>query len=138
MGDAAYGHMPEELREAIVRVSDVTLNREIHERFAIFAGHHRHAKTMAMSTQLVGLQTISWTRWFGKMSTTKGLAQWKAKGLSVGVPIGAVVAVRTITGLGRLVFITLIHKSPLGSAFISEPRPREDFIPVTAATFMDA
>lgn len=109
------------------KVSEAMIDIDIHRRFARWCSCENNQKASFAADMVRGETGAAWTRYFDLLGRSKSLAQRRAKALVLGVPQEAVLAGRSISDMGRILFVRFATVSGPGDAVSADLKSRGHF-----------
>ena len=130
-----YDHMPDPLRDSMTRMSQWILNKAIHLKFAAFC--RCNGQKMAATEQLFeSTPDVAFPIYWAQLAKCKGLEQWKARIIAINAPQEAVLAIRNLNDVGRLLGLIYFAASQPGDEMATDLRGRDFFIPEPTGAFL--
>ena len=108
---AEYGHMPVQCRGPMAKMNDWFLNKEIHDRFALYMRCNRNRRMEAIEAAVARETLIGFPAYISEVGKAKNIEQWKSRALAVHIPSECVLACRSINDVGRLLAMTFMATS---------------------------
>ena len=123
-----YGHLPIPIRPALKRVTDWTINIDIHTRFVAYCRCDKNGKLEAVTATIEANTFLGFVRYCDTLQRCKSITQWRAIALGARIPSDAVLVTRTKSEAIRMLVIRFLFESSLGDAITAGLKGRGYFM----------